>query len=64
MDLGKVKVSIKNIGTRSDDYLNGFQDGVQALIDAAKEQALDKLPIITKEEGLRMRTGQPTPDKS
>lgn len=58
----KAMVNLKGMGGRSDDYLQGFEDGVRAHVDAVS--ALDTLPIITKEQGLAMRTGRPTPNDS
>lgn len=35
----------------------------KALVRWAEERAIDDLPIITKEEGMKMRLGRPTPIK-
>lgn len=55
----KVRISQKDFATQSDDWLRGFEAGVQAA-----ENALNNLPMITKEQGMAMRTGQPTPNAS
>lgn len=64
-ELGKITVRMpqQDFATKSDDYLLGFQAGVQAALDAVSEQAFNGLPIISVEQGLGMRTGHPEPNK-
>lgn len=64
MDLNKIKVKIpqKDFATASNDYLLGFQAGVEAALKAVADSAIDGLPTVTKEEGLAMRTGQALPN--
>lgn len=61
--LGNIKIQIKqsDFARASDEWLRGFQVGMQAALDAVAAAAFDDLPTITKEQGLAMRTGQATP---
>lgn len=61
--LGNIKIQIKqrDFAAASDEWLNGFQAGTQAALDAVAAAAFDGLPNVTKEQGMAMRTGLATP---